>query len=774
MIGEAPGANEDEEGRPFVGDAGDILRAALEDSYLLPYASFTNSVRCRPAGNREPKIAEIRQCRQYLDAEIARIRPRLILAVGNSAGKAVTDNNNFRITNWRGQTSEYKGVQVIHTYHPSATVYDQMKFPLFEQDVKKAAAMFFGNKAALGSGLDQYEILPLEQMGAWVKSEEGQRARNEYGVAAFDVETRGLHPYAPTSRLMSIAFCLSPTTTFYGVIDREPSAVQTLNLFSPLRTWRLGGHSSVFDFCWTTLGMHPKCFVYSLECPWFDSLLDFQLENELYENTSLDHLSKSFLGLPKFPRPWYVSKGFPKGWRTKDNLRELKKYNVRDAVIAWHLHMLWGKKHWGSRYYQWACENMKLAVQMRHQGIRIDDKAVRKLHTLLTERIIPRERKLLRVSVASKDKNGSLKMNMNALRTHLFDKLGLPVIKRTPETKEPSVDKDTLDKLEDRDSSGFIKSMLSYKKYVKLRDTYCVNMLKWGAIAHPSIYVTRSAGGKDEADFGTVTGRPTTEGFSNLPREGPIKKLIISRYEGGRILALDYSQIEMRVAADQSGEPVWIKAFKDGIDLHTATAAAVYKIPVDQVTKEQRHVGKTGNFSALYGASVKKLMKTLKVNQAEAQALLDSYWASVPTLQRWIKQKQNEAAQTGIVYSPTGRPFHVPNAHNRYHKDARRAINSIVQSPASEITTAAAMAVHRYFQSVGKDGHVLFMVYDSVVMDLSPTMLNWIEKEFGLDKWIKAYFHDAALKAMSNLGWNIGVPITYEYALGKSYGHCKA
>src|SRR5690606_5650884 len=125
LVGEAPGAEEDKAGRVFVGRAGQLLDALLKDTGLAQYRIWkTNACRCRPAGNRTPKIDEVRACRKHLDREISIVKPEMIIALGRTPIQSLTDNHLASVRNYRAVRGEYKGIPVFYTYHPSAVLHD--------------------------------------------------------------------------------------------------------------------------------------------------------------------------------------------------------------------------------------------------------------------------------------------------------------------------------------------------------------------------------------------------------------------------------------------------------------------------------------------------------------------------------------------------------------------------------------------------------------------------------------------------------------------------
>lgn len=781
FIGENPGSEEDEKGEPFVGSAGKYLRALLEDAGLMKVAFLTNATRCKGSSiKRKPTIKELRTCREYIDKEIESINPKVIVALGEHAGQSLTDSPSFRVTKFRGTTSTYKGIPVFFTFHPSAIHYDKSVVGYMEEDLKKIRRMFEDGPAVVFKR-KKFVIKKWEDLSVW---ETGKHSL-KFLSAAVDIETNSLDPYAPGSRVMSIAAAISDQVCYYKYLNMtipqfiKSGLLEYLKPFSSIIT-----HNGIFDMGWLTYtpkkNPETKPYLYSpthwiWNKNWEDTLVTLQFHNEFYPNTSLKHLAVVYAGMKPYSTPEFVKGGFPQGWDTKKNYQRLKIYNCKDAIATFRIRKaLYPRMRdvrgiGSSRAYMWVCNNLKIAVKMRHAGIRIHTKRLNTLYDHLTGVMEKNEKVLSRKVDIHKTKD---------LKDYLFNVLKLPVVKRTP-TGQPSLDKEAFELLTAEVDSPFLRRYKEYESARQQRNTYCENIKLWGRIARPVVRIARQDDKESGDKGGANTGRVTTKGWSNLPKtkegEKPtdtVKGCIVSRYgKEGIIVSIDYSQIEMRIMANESKDAKLIEAFEKGLDLHTYVASKVCRVKYKKVDKNQRFRAKAVNFGIIYGIGPKKLSKQIKSTQQVAQEFMDGYLRKFPGVDNYMFTQQRQAIKHKIVYSPIGRPFHLVNADNEYSKDARKAINSPIQDAANNFTNEAIRRVQKFIEEGGYRASVVLTVYDSLIID-------WHKEDMKKARFLEKKILDRLLveepkQTFKELGWIVTVPIEYDVSTGFSYGDCK-
>lgn len=274
--------------------------------------------------------------------------------------------------------------------------------------------------------------------------------------------------------------------------------------------------------------------------------------------------------------------------------------------------------------------------------------------------------------------------------------------------------------------------------------------------------------GMFKTDFnltGTVTGRMSSN-FHGLPSRSDIKRVFNSRWNsiGGLFLCADQSQLEVRIGATLSKEMKLVDAYKTGIDVHAATGSRIYKIPIEEVTKKQRDVGKTVNFATFYGKSAHTLAPDLGVSYEEAQAILDGFFAGHDTLSAWIKSQQKFVRTNGFITTPMGRKIEIPEAFSsnpalRSHAD-RTCVNYPVQGTASDCVTISGNEIYYKNKEEGLKSVFLGSVHDSQEIDIYPGELF---------KVLMRVKEENEIKLQERFSWLI-CPLQMDISLGDSWG----
>ncbi len=301
------------------------------------------------------------------------------------------------------------------------------------------------------------------------------------------------------------------------------------------------------------------------------------------------------------------------------------------------------------------------------------------------------------------------------LQVILFDKLKLPVIKKTKTGY--STDEGVLEQLAaHHDLPGEI---LQYRRLSKLKSTY-VDALpplvdeQTGRI-HPTFHQTGAATGRLSSSHPNVQNIPirTEEGIR-------IREAFVPR-EGNVLLSADYSQVELRVMAHFSGDPSLIEAFHSGDDIHRRTAAEVNGIDQDEVTPAQRDAAKAINFGILYGSSAFGISNQLGIAQAEAQETIDRYFERYEGVKRFLDETKEQAKETGYVRTLLGRRRYLPDlsSRNRTLRQAaeRMAVNTVVQGTAADLIKKAMIEVDAWLRDQGLAATMILQVHDELVFD---------------------------------------------------------
>ncbi len=309
----------------------------------------------------------------------------------------------------------------------------------------------------------------------------------------------------------------------------------------------------------------------------------------------------------------------------------------------------------------------------------------------------------------------------------LFEKLNLPVIRKTPKG-QPSTAEDVLEELA-RDHE-IPRLLLEHRSLNKLKTTYIDKLpmdvnLHTGRI-HTSYHQAVASTGRLSSSNPNLQNIPVRTEQGRRIREAFIAP------EGFKILALDYSQIELRIMAHLSGDEGLLSAFANKLDVHKATAAEVFAIPTDQVSTDQRRAAKAINFGLIYGMSAFGLGKQLNIGRTEAQKYVDLYFERYPGVKSYMDETREKAHEAGYVETVFGRRLYLPelksrNAQRRQYAE-RTAINAPMQGTAADIIKLAMIKVHQWLKDKGDQTKMIMQVHDELVFEVNQDDVDFYRK----------------------------------------------
>ncbi|WP_153447999.1 DNA polymerase I [Vibrio algicola] len=360
--------------------------------------------------------------------------------------------------------------------------------------------------------------------------------------------------------------------------------------------------------------------------------------------------------------------------------------------------------------------------KIERTGVMIDDMLLNAQSQEIAARLDELQAKAF--DVAEQEFNLSSPKQLQAI---LFEKMGLPVVKKTP-SGAPSTNEEVLQEL--ALDYPLPKLILEHRSLAKLKTTYTDKLPK---MINPQT-------GRVHTSYHqavTATGRlsSTDPNLQNIPirnEEGRrIRQAFIAPH-GWKILAVDYSQIELRIMAHLSGDKALLEAFSQGKDIHSATAAEVMNVAIEQVTSEQRRQAKAVNFGLIYGMSAFGLAKQLGISRGEAQQYMDVYFERYPGVMQYMEDTRSQATAQGYVETILGRRLHLPeikSSNGMRRKAAERAaINAPMQGTAADIIKKAMLVVAQWIEAEGNDEVKLLMqVHDELVFEVKETALAAIE-----------------------------------------------
>jgi len=351
-------------------------------------------------------------------------------------------------------------------------------------------------------------------------------------------------------------------------------------------------------------------------------------------------------------------------------------------------------------------------ADMESEGVAIDVPYLKQMQEELGAQLAAIESKVEQVA--------GQKFNLNApqqLAKVLFEDLRLPVGKRTKTGY--STDADTLEAL--REKHPVIALILEHRQLSKLKSTY--------VDALPQLVDPLS--GRVHTSFGqasTATGRlaSSNPNLMNIPIRTELGQRIRRAFKAGRqdhvMVSADYSQIELRIAAHLSGDPQLLGAFAAGQDIHTATAAAVFKIPIETVDPNQRRLAKVANFGSIYGQGEYGLSQQLGITGDVAREFLGQYWSTYSRLREYLDDVRRKAREEGFVVSATGRRRAIPDLRSPNFQlrgaAERMAINFPMQSLAADIIKIAMVRLHREIDADEIEGRMLLQVHDELLFEV--------------------------------------------------------
>ena len=358
---------------------------------------------------------------------------------------------------------------------------------------------------------------------------------------------------------------------------------------------------------------------------------------------------------------------------------------------------------------------IKVLARMEQAGVRIDPSALKDYSDGLRTRSAALEQEI-------RDLAGEPTLNVNSpkqIGELVFERLKLDPHARKPKKGNWPADEKTLSELADR--SPIIGKILDFRGLRKLLGTYidplpsCISPLD-GRV-HTTFNQALTATGR------LSSSNPNLQNIPIRTEEGrEIRRAFVPSAPGSVIMSADYSQIELRIMAHLSGDEHLLAAFRDGVDVHAATAAKIFRIPVSEVDADRRRIAKTANFGIMYGISAFGLSQNLGCSRSEAKQLIDDYFASFPSIRAWIDSTLDGARRNGYVETLLGRRRYVPditsgNATVRAYAE-RNAVNAPIQGTSADIIKLAMIAVDKALSSRGLNSRMVLQIHDELLLEV--------------------------------------------------------
>ena len=451
---------------------------------------------------------------------------------------------------------------------------------------------------------------------------------------------------------------------------------------------------------------------------WSDTMLESYVLNSVAGRHDMDSLSERHLGHQTITFEEVAGKGKNQLTFNQIPLEQAATYAAEDADVTLRLHeVLWPQLEQeaglASVLQEMEVPLLSVLSRMERNGVLIDPALLGRHSMELTARLAELESKAH--ELAGEPFNLASTKQLQGI---LFEKLGLPVLKKTP-GGAPSTNEEVLAEL--ALDYPLPAVLLEYRGLAKLKSTYTDKLPQ----------MINPATGRVHTSYHqavTATGRlsSTDPNLQNIPvrnEEGRRIRQAFIAGAGNQIIAADYSQIELRIMAHLSGDAGLLRAFSEGKDIHRATAAEVFGLPLEQVSAEQRRSAKAINFGLIYGMSAFGLARQLGIGRNDAQRYMDLYFERYPGVLTYMERTREQAHAQGYVETLFGRRLQLPDIRSRNamrRKGAERAaINAPMQGTAADIIKRAMLAVDAWLATPGADGiRMIMQVHDELVFEV--------------------------------------------------------
>ena len=537
----------------------------------------------------------------------------------------------------------------------------------------------------------------------------------------FDTETTGID--ALTAELVGMSFCWEKGTAFYVPTpenqDEAKSIVAEFKSVFENEAEKVGQNLKYDIEVLHRYGIHVQGFLYDT------MIAHYLLHPDMRHN--MDEMSEYYLQYkPVSIESLIGKKGKGQGSMRDVPLTEITEYAAEDADITWQLKQALDieldKDHLVKLFKEIESPLIPVLTQMEIEGINLDVDALKTFSKELGKDIEQLEKKILELA--------GINFNIDSpkqLGEMLFDHLKIDEKAKKTKSGQYVTREDTLQKLANRHE--IIPLILDYRSVKKLKSTYVDSLPELvnpsSSRIHTNYMQTVAATGRLSSNNPNLQNIPIRTERGRL-----IRKAFIPRDKNHVILAADYSQVELRIIAALSKDEGMIEAFKNGLDIHAATASKVFNVALEDVTRDQRSKAKAVNFGIAYGQGAFGLAENLNISRTEAKEIIDNYFKEFPGIQEYKQMAIESAREKGYAETLLNRRRYLPdiNSRNATVKAAaeRNAINAPIQGSAADIIKLAMINIHRLFTQRGFKSKMLLQVHDELVFDAEKTELETI------------------------------------------------
>ncbi|MDR1526310.1 MAG: DNA polymerase I [Dysgonamonadaceae bacterium] len=602
---------------------------------------------------------------------------------------------------------------------PKAVKKQAFQPSLFDQpEIETQVEGLSANLSHLQSTPHTYSLLDDEaKTTAFIQRIKAQRS------LAFDTETTGIDPLS--AELVGLSFALQEGEAYYFPVptqrDEIRKAIEPFKAVLEDKTILKIGQNLKYDI--NVL----KKYGIRVDGPMFDTMIAHYLIHPEYRH-NMDYLAETYLHYRTIPIEELIgTKGKNQLSMRQVPLETIVDYACEDADVTLKLKNVFEKivreEPWNHLFYHIEMPLVPVLADMEEAGVRLDIQALKDSSIVLTQHLDEIEQAIFRLAGKTFNVN-SPKM----VGEILFDYLKITGNSRKTRSGQYTTNEDVLESLKSK--HPIVEKILEFRKIKKLLSTY-INALP--DLIHP-------ADGKVHTTYNqatTSTGRlsSTNPNLQNIPvrdEEGrEIRRAFIPDPDC-LFLSVDYSQIELRIMAHLSQDKNMLEAFRNGQDIHAATAAKIFGVPLTDVTRDMRRKAKTANFGIIYGISTFGLAEQLHVSRTEAKELIDGYFATFPDVRTYMNHSIAVAREKKYVETIFGRRRFLPDINSRnaivrgYAE--RNAINTPIQGSAADIIKVAMNRIYRRFREEKLQSRMVMQVHDELNFNVVPSEMEQVKQ----------------------------------------------
>ena len=565
-------------------------------------------------------------------------------------------------------------------------------------------------------------VLTREQFDTWLGK------LQQADLVSFDTETTSLDPMR--AEIVGVSFAVETGKGAYVPLMHDyPGAPTQLNRDVVLEMLRdvlenpdkakVGQHAKYDINVLSNYGIAVRGVRY-------DSMLESYVWNSSGNRHDMDTLAKKYLGYATIHYEDVAGKGAKQIPFASVDVQRATEYAAEDADITLRLHQtLWAKLETEDKLRE-VFENIEIPLvpvlaRMEQTGVLIDVGKLRTQSAELGKRMLELQQNAYTIA----GRHFSLD-SPKQLQQLLFEELKLPVAFKTP-TGQPSTNEEALESLASQHELP--RLILDYRTLAKLRSTYTDKLSEH---INPRTGRVHTSYHQAVAQTGRLSSNdPNLQNIPIRTEEGRRIRQAFIAPPGFKILAADYSQIELRIMAHLSGDTGLLSAFHGDQDIHRATAAEVFGLPPEQVDSNQRRAAKAINFGLMYGMSAFGLARQLNIGRSEAQGYMQRYFERYPGVQAFMQKTREQAHRDGFVETLFGRRLYLNEIHSRNQGlragAERAAINAPMQGTAADIIKRAMISVDAWMQEQKESARMIMQVHDELVFEVREDKLAKIE-----------------------------------------------